>query len=283
MRSIALALLVLAVPRMAAPQDATPTAPLSLAAHAVPSVTLGLPEQEQFLLTARVSRIQNVKKGVTGTRRATLTDGSSTHDVSIQTIDESKTRFESTRRIEFNFRDYWGYNVAAYRLGRMLGLDMVPPSVQRPFRGSSAAFTWWIDDVVMDEQQRSKAQALPPDRTYWNDQIHVMRVFDELVANTDRNQGNMLIDKHWKLWLIDHTRGFRVTAGLQKPQIIRRCERSLLERMKSLTLDDLKAELGRYLNDGEMQALLKRRDRLVAHVESLGPSALYDLTRPQPQ
>ena len=57
-----------------------------------------------------------------------------THDASIQTIDESKARFESARRVEFNFRDYWGYNVAAYRLGVMLGIDMIPPSVQRLYR-----------------------------------------------------------------------------------------------------------------------------------------------------
>ena len=46
-----------------------------------------------------------------------------------------------------------------------------------------------------------------------------MRVFDELIANTDRNLGNMLIDRQWKLWLIDHSRAFRLHETLPS----RRC------------------------------------------------------------
>ncbi len=281
MRCLALAALVLVTSSPLRAQDVTSSGQLSLAPHGVASPVLTAEEQEQFLLTARVGRVSNVKAGITGTRRATLTDGAWTHDASIQSIDESKSRFESARRIEFNFRDYWGYNIAAYRLGRMLGLDMVPPSVQRAHRGANAAFTWWVDDVMMDERERAKTRALPPNPTYWNDQIHVLRVFDELIANTDRNQGNMLIDRQWKLWLIDHTRGFRVNSALRTPQTIRRCERTLLERMRSLTRDRLKEELGRYLSAGEIKALLERRDRLVEHVDALGPSALYDLRRPE--
>ena len=53
--------------------------------------------------------------------------------------------------MELNFRDYWGYNIAAYRLGVMLGLDMIPPSVARRHRDKQAAFTWWVDGVMMDE------------------------------------------------------------------------------------------------------------------------------------
>ena len=50
----------------------------------------------------------------------------------------------------------------------------------------------------------------------WNAQLHILRVFDELIANTDRNQGNMLIDSRWKLWLIDHSRAFRTSSDLQQ-------------------------------------------------------------------
>jgi hypothetical protein len=281
MRSITLTLLVLATPLVAIAQDATPSAQVALSARVATPVALPIADQEQFLLTARVGKVSGVKKGITGTQRATLADGTRSHDVSIQSIDESKSKFESVRRIEFNFRDYWGYNVAAYRLGTLLGLDMIPPSVERTFRGDKAAFTWWVDDVMMDEMERSKKQFQPPDGGYWNLQVGIMRVFDELIANTDRNQGNMLIDKQWKLWLIDHTRGFRSTTSLRTPQIIRRCERTLLEKMRALTYDALKAQLDEYLTEYEMKALLKRRDLLVAHVESLGPAALYDLKRPQ--
>ncbi len=236
--------------------------------------------RERFLLEAPVVKVRGGQKGITGTQRATLSDGTVTHDVSIQTIDESVARFESMRRVEFNFRDYWGYNVAAYRLSVMLGLDMVPPSVARIFRGSRASYTWWIDDVVMDEQERSKRKLKPPHVLYWNTQNYVVKVFDELIANTDRNQGNLLIDSRWKLWMIDHSRAFRMTHELANPAKLLHCERKLFAGLKTLTEDALKAELGEYLTSFEIEAILKRRDLIVKRIEALGPNALYDLRPP---
>ena len=95
-------------------------------------------------------------KGVTGTLRATLSDGTITHDASIQTIDESMREFRSNRGTEFNFVDSWRYNVAAYRLDRLLEIGMTPPSVERNYQNKPGAFTWWVDDVLMDEGARLK-------------------------------------------------------------------------------------------------------------------------------
>ena len=274
-RALALCLLAAAWP--AAGQEIAPFSQPTLASVAPASSTrLSRGDQEQFLLNGRIEQVKGVSKGITGTQRATLSDGTLTHDASIQTIDESKQRYETARGIEFNFRDYWGYNVAAYRLGVMLGMDMIPPSVLRPFRSQKAAFTWWVEDVIMDEKERQKRKVSPPSMAPWNMQLHILRVFDELIANTDRNQGNMLIDKRWKLWLIDHSRAFRTSSDLSKPRALRRCERTLLAKMKQLTLEGLQAQLDDYLTEHEMKALLQRRDKLVAHVEALGPTALYD-------
>jgi len=260
-------------------QAERPAGPVA-AALAPISTSTTVAEQEQFLLTAKIRKVTGVKKGVTGTQRATLSDGSREHDASIQSIDDSRQRFESTRRTEFNFRDYWGYNVAAYRLAVMLGLDMVPPSVKRSHRGTDSAFTWWVDDVVMDEQERAKTKRRPPSVVYWNSQLHVLRVFDELIGNTDRNQGNMLIDRHWKLWLIDHSRAFRTYEAPRQPVKLIHCERTMLARMKTLAEASLQEALGDYLTMYEIRSLLKRRDRIVERIEALGPAAVYDLRIP---
>src|SRR5689334_11386454 len=111
--------------------------------------------KEEFLKSAQVLQSKGAAKGITNTLRATLSDGSTTHDASIQRIDEEKSRFEGTNGIELNFRDSWKFNIAAYRLGRMLGLSsMIPPSVERKFGGNVGAFTWWVEDVIMDEAAR---------------------------------------------------------------------------------------------------------------------------------
>ena len=118
---------------------------------------------ETFLLKARISNQRDAGGGVTGSRRATLSDGQVTHDVHIQTIDEAKAVFEAGRNTELNFKDTYRYNIAGYRLARLIGIDTVPMSVERAVDGKMAAVTWWVDDVKMDEKDRLKAKTLGPD------------------------------------------------------------------------------------------------------------------------
>jgi hypothetical protein len=280
MRRIALVLGILAATASPTFGQDQPASTVAAADVRTPLAPRSFAEQEQFLLNAQMEKARGVSEGITGTQRATLVDGEFRHDASVQTIDETKQKFEGTRSIEFNFRDYWGYNVAAYRLGVLLGLDNIPPSVARRFRTEDAAFTWWVDNVLMDEEGRMKKKQKPPDAAYWNSQVQIMRVFDELIANTDRNAGNMLIDADWKLWLIDHSRAFRTAGELTKPASVRRCERTLLAKMRGLTRASMDEQLDKFLTPYEIAAILKRRDRLVALIEGLGPAALYDLRRP---
>ena len=232
---------------------------------------------ERFLTAARIVRTKGSGKGVTDSIRATLTDGRVTHDAHIQTVDEHRREFQSASGVEFDFRDSWTFNVAAYRLDRMLGLHLVPVSVAGRFRQQRAAVTWWVDDVMMDEGGRLKTKAEPPaDRARaWNEQIYLMRLFDQLIANTDRNLGNMLITKEWRLWAIDHTRAFRKGTTLRSPAQVARCDRDVLEKLRALDRDGLKRALDRYLDEGQIRAILARRDAIVARLDALGPSAIF--------
>jgi len=243
------------------------------------SVTeLSLAAREQFLLKAKVTRTRGVSVGITGTLRATLSDGTLTHDASVQTIDDYKQKFEGTRGTELNFRDTWRYNVAAYRLDRLLDLGMIPPSVQRGYNGKTGSFTWWVDDVMMDEGARLKQKAEAPDPRRWNEQMWHVRLFDQLIYNVDRNLGNLVIDRDWTIWMIDHTRAFRL---FDKPKAfgnIALVDRRVLERLKALDRPTLDSAMKEYLTGSEIKALLERRDAIVAHVESR--KAVFDWRRP---
>jgi hypothetical protein len=244
-------------------------------ADASPAV-LSDSEIERFLKTAKVVRTRGTKKGITGSTQATLSDGTLSHDAHIQTIDEQKREFRSARGVEFDFRDSWMFNVAAYKLDRLIGLNMVPVSVSGRYRSNRASVTWWIDDVLMDEGDRMKKKIEPPDRPAWSRQMQMMRLFDELIANTDRNVGNMIYTSDWRLWPIDHTRAFRKQTTLRNAGYVTRCDRSVFERLKALDRDTLKRELGDYLDDGHIKSLLARRDLIVKKLDELGPSALFD-------
>ena len=232
-------------------------------------VSLTSEQMEDFLLNARVIATKGVNQGVTNTRRATLSDGRITHDASIQTVDISLTVFKPpTGPAEMNFKDSYRYNIAGYRLARLLELDNVPMSVERRVDGKPAAVTWWIDDVMMDEGTRQKKQVRSPDTERTAMQIHIMRVFDELISNRDRNAGNMQWTADWKMWMIDHTRAFRLGTELQKPALLERIERSLFENMRGLTAEAVAKAVGNSLTRFESGAVLARRDVIVKFFET---------------
>jgi hypothetical protein len=258
---------------------ATPRAFRQTAASTPPEHLAVIPsdaEIELFLQRGKVTKTRGTEKGITNSVRATMFDGVLTHDAHIQTVDEYKREFRTIQGVEFDFRDSWMFNVAAYKLDRLIGLNMVPVSVAGRFRSAPAAITWWVDDVLMDEGGRVKKQALTPDPVKWSRQTHMLHLFDQLIYNTDRNLENLLISKDWRIWAIDHTRAFRKQTSLKSPAVVIQCDRAVFERLKTLDRDGLKRELGKFLDDGQIRAILARRDAIVAKLESLGPGALFD-------
>src|SRR5690606_33368837 len=62
--------------------------------EAPPTPSLTDEQMEHFLKTARVTQSRTIGKGVTNSLRATLTDGTLTHDAHIQTVDEKRSTFQ---------------------------------------------------------------------------------------------------------------------------------------------------------------------------------------------
>lgn len=241
---------------------------------------LTLEQKEAFLRKAKVLKIRPIGTGVTESKRATLDDGKLQHDAHLQSVDEFKTSFQSKDGTELNFRDSYRYNIAAYELAKILGIsDMIPPSVQRKVSGKTSAITWWVDDILMDEAARTRKKQEPPDTADWNKQMELVRVFDQLIFNTDRNLRNLLITKDWRLVMIDHTRGFRRESRLRHEANLTRCDRQFFEKLCSLNKQELNKKLKPWLIGPEIDGLLGRRDLIVQHfrtaAEKSGDSAVF--------
>jgi len=225
---------------------------------------------KQFLLTAKVVNSQESKKGITHTLRLTLSDGTVTHDASFQPVDEHKAIKTLESSTELNFVDSYKYNIAAYELAELLGMDdMLPVYVERKWRGNVGSLSWWLP-VKMDEAERHRQKLKAPDPDAWNKQMYKIRVFDLLVADSDPNLTNVLIGENWKIWRIDFTRAFRLNTDLKEPtKELVRCDRQLLERLKALDANTLTEKTKGYLTKEEVKTVMGRRDKIVAYFQKL--------------
>jgi hypothetical protein len=224
-----------------------------------------------FLRTAPIVSADPVGKGVTETWRLTLDDGEIRHDASFQSIDErAAVKDLGGGRHETNFVDSYRYNIAAFRLAELVGLgDMVPVTVERTWQTKTGALSYWVDDVWMDENEMAERGLSPPDPSAWNLQIYKVRVFAQLVRDTDRNRGNTLITKGWRIWMIDFTRAFRRSPEVRSTEGLHHCARDVLRKLRELSREELDRALGETLSDNEIRGVLARRDRLVEHFDRL--------------
>jgi hypothetical protein len=231
---------------------------------------LSAAEMQQFLLTAKVIKSKGTSKGLTRPRRLTLSDGKITHDAGFQSIDEFRSvmKFDNGTT-EINFQDTYHFNIAAYELAKLLGLEcMMPVTVERKWEGKTGSLTWWLD-VKMDEGDRLSKNIHPPDIEAWNKQMYRKRVFAQLVCDVDPNVTNLLIGENWEIYMIDFTRAFRLREDIVHPKDLERCDRQLLEKLRQLDAAEVKRVTKPHLDEAKIKALMKRRDKIVAVFDTL--------------
>src|SRR5436309_8744669 len=164
---------------------------------------------ENFLLTAKITGMKSINVGVTLPRKATMELEGATHFAVFKVIDDKKSgATQLDRGIELEFQDSWRTEVAAYELDKLMGLGMVPATVERTYDGKKGSLQFWVDSK-MSEAERVKKKLQPPRTFEWEEQVARLRLFDNLIYNTDRHLNNLLITEDWKIRLIDHSRTFR--------------------------------------------------------------------------
>lgn len=174
----------------------------------------------------------------------------------------------------------WKWEIAAYRLDKYLGLHMVPPTVEKRFRGDRGSCQLWIENVTSLRDIQQKDVKKPSYKIYpFNLALYLQRAFDNLIANEDRHLNQYLIADDWRMILIDHSRTFRTTKKFttsliydekykEGPRLMSELPRAFYEKLKSLTPDVMKEIVGEYLTAGEIDATLLRRDLIVQWVEN---------------
>jgi hypothetical protein len=228
---------------------------------------------EDFLRTAEVvsSRQMTGAEAVTSPWVLTLRKGDVTH----------RALWKNPQGRMGGYWEGWTYEIAAYLLDKHLGLGMVPPTVERVFRDEKGSCQYWVDDCMSLRDREEKRIKMPLIKVFgWNRATYLQRLWDNLIANEDRHANQILITPDWRMVLIDHSRSFRTSGRFTKtllysarhpdgPKLMSELPRVLVDRVKALEFDTIRAAVGTYLTDGEIRAVLVRRDLVLQEIERI--------------
>ena len=225
-----------------------------------------------FLRTAEVVAIEDIGEGITKPRRVTLKKGDRTCRAIFKTVDISTTDVAYTNRLESVFTDKYVYEVAAYRIDRLLGIGLVPVTVLREIDGELGSLQHWVEGC-MKLQEAANQDLQINDMDLLMQRLMLMYVLDAMIYNIDRNFTNVLVRPDAdELFLIDHSRAFRTKKKLpalkeERPIPV---PASVADGLTSLDLATLETELDGLLSKRQIRAIESRRKLLVAELDALG-------------
>jgi hypothetical protein len=232
------------------------------------------PKWESFLLTAEIAGSEQMRgdQAVTSPWRLTL----KAEDGVVR-----DALWKNPGGMMSGFLEGWRYEIAAYLLDKFLGLGMVPPTVERRFHENRGSLQVWIPDCITLRQKTEKKIKTPPIKIFnWNRATYLQRAWDNLIANEDRHMNQILITSDSRMILIDHSRSFRTAKKFVKaliytekhregPKLMSELPRAFVEKLKALTSADIRTTVGDYLKDEEIEAVMARRDLILAEIDRL--------------
>ncbi len=256
--------------------------------HGVALPFQDIPSILEALRTARVVSRERIARGVAGAEKLVLEYEGTRFHAAFRSVDvtERSPKMRGPQKPTLRYRDAAIFERAAFEISQMLGIGRIPPTVERDIDATTGTLQIWLEATITEFELIKQDKVHPPDDERWFQQRQVMYLLDNLIGNSDRNQGNLLIDRRWTLWFIDHTRAFRRSSRLLYPNQLSACDRKLWKALQDLDEGSVQERLGPFLETQEITRLLKRRAKLVRHLQQLidrvGESnVLFDLRPPR--
>jgi len=226
---------------------------------------------ERFLKTADIVSSEDIGEGVTKPKKLLLRDGSR----------EAYAVWKRPGGIGAGVSDKWEAEIAAYKMDKLLELNMVPPTVERRLGGRKGSLQLWVDVEISELERYKKNILIPEEKKDSCDRVrYLQRAFDSLIANTDRSQQNIRYTKDWRLILIDHSRSFRTQrfyidqliygrSGMKKELCFLQLPQEFIDKLKTLTYDKIKKATSPYLTYDEINACLRRAKMILKEVDEM--------------
>jgi hypothetical protein len=231
-------------------------------------------ELEAFLKTAEVVMKQEGASGRTDPWTIILEDGKNQRRGLFKYIDRR-------RPDPLLLPDSFKYEIAAYQLNKYLGLDIVPPVVEREIEGIPGSLQAFVEDSVR-ASERAAELGKPPNPEAFTTAMQDIRVFENLVLNTCGELKDTFVHKEtWKVVRVDFSQSFEPDRRLLRGCDFSRISREFYGRLLAWQHKEVEALLSPYLNKSELSALSARRiiivDRIKEMIRDKGEKAvLYD-------
>lgn len=226
---------------------------------------------EEFLKSAEIVGSEDIPEGVTKPIRVFLKKGEV----------KGSGAWKKVKGVQQGSLEGWQYEIAAYQMDKLLGLKMVPPTVERELKGEKGSLQFWMEFEMSDLERMNQNIEVPSSKLdNWLKMKYLMRAFDSLIANEDRTQENVRYTKDWRVILIDHSRSFRSSkrftknlvygkSGIKERKLFRILPRAFVEKIKALNFDNIKEAVGSYLKDKEIDAILARKKLLLTEIDEM--------------
>ena len=226
---------------------------------------------EEWLKSGEIIKSEEIGEGVTKPYRLFLKAGEV----------EISGAWKNPKGMRKGFLEGWQYEIAAYQMDKLLGLDMVPPTVEKIFDKKNGSLQYWVSGTMSDLDRIEDNVELPQSIIYeWENRKYLARAFDCIIANDDRTQQNIRYTEDWRTILIDHSRAFRSKRehtknlvygknGLKEARIFRRVPRKFVENVKALNFDQIKEAVGDYLTTKEINAILSRKEIFLKEIDDM--------------
>jgi hypothetical protein len=239
---------------------------------AVIGVPLRGEEAEAFLVEAEVvgEPEEFDEAAITGPVRVSLTDGSRTFRA-IFKHEETRYpefRFSDGREVD-NARDSFRHEIAAYRLDQMLGLDIVPPCVERKINSHTGSLCFWVEGSMTEAERRERGLQ-PSDPTWYKGQLREIELFQQFIADLDYSDlRNLVVDEKLRIHKVDSSMAFDPDPNLLTGLYSSRLSRRLIEAIEALDKKQMNEALKPWLHKDQLSGLWERRKRILKRADQL--------------
>ena len=207
---------------------------------------------------------------ITGPLRVTLSDGSRTLRAVFKHEDTRypEFRFSDGREVE-EARDSYRHEIAAYELNRLLGLDLVPPCVERKIESKSGSLCFWVESAMTEAERRMRGlQSSDPEQ--YRGQLREVELFQQLIADLDYSDlRNLVVDEDLRIHKVDSSMAFDTDPDLLTGLYSSRLSRRLIQALEALDKKEMNETLKPWLFKDQRSGLWERRNRILKRAKKL--------------